>query len=557
MNALPVQPQAVHAGEGTQATCVAQAAFLWLLARLVPQVELPEGTGALAGQARAEGGELPPAPAQDPPPDRADSRTDQEPGEVSAAAVGLPVPYSQATGEVVSGGSPRGAGPEAKPRTAGPGWDEPEGRPGVLDVGLWPSGTSAAGSASVLEDSTSAPGGTSAPRGFLEERGPRTARTATAPPAPTRATSAQEAGLPTSVHAPTRPDPDSPWAWSQEPHVLPAMEELPHQSRGDPVREDLRAQAQNGAHPPAPQADSPAPAPRVAEPLSRPAPAHTEGLAAFAGPEPRPRGPELAAAGRPDLATGSTVPVVSAVPAETPGSPRPAGPSVREDSGLPRPERGVPEIEGRKLDGSHGAADLVQPSEVVVTTADRHAVTPGSAGATRQVAGGDGQPVERRRAREEPTEDPRTEEVGASKPAGPGGSHGPRAEADPGRVEETPARPAFADRWEGAPPQRLRVELVDAHGEPVRVEVRARSEQVWARVEGAPEVARVVRTEAPALQRALAGHGLSLSGLEVDASSGGQHGAYGEPPPPPPPPARAVARHVRPHRPAGAVDYVV
>ena len=106
-----------------------------------------------------------------------------------------------------------------------------------------------------------------------------------------------------------------------------------------------------------------------------------------------------------------------------------------------------------------------------------------------------------------------------------------------------------------APPQRLRVEVPDVRGDPVHVEVRARSERVWVRVEGGPEVAQVVRGHAEGLQQALGSHGLSLMGLEVDTAGGRRQEPDAPHPatPPPRPPRRWEA--VRP--PEGAVDYVV
>ncbi len=95
----------------------------------------------------------------------------------------------------------------------------------------------------------------------------------------------------------------------------------------------------------------------------------------------------------------------------------------------------------------------------------------------------------------------------------------PQAQA--GREEGAPrepdaAAPAPPEKPPTSPPQRLRLELQDTQGEPVRVEVRARSDTVWARVEASPGVAQAVRGELVGLHQALGGRGLSLAGLEVD-----------------------------------------
>ncbi len=106
------------------------------------------------------------------------------------------------------------------------------------------------------------------------------------------------------------------------------------------------------------------------------------------------------------------------------------------------------------------------------------------------------------------------------------------------------------------PPQRLRVEVPDVRGDPVQVEVRARSEMVWVRVEGGPEVAQVLRGHAEGLQRALGHHGLSLVGLEVDTPGSRRHEPP-EPPHPPTPPPRPARRWETVQAVVGAVDYVV
>ncbi|MCS7172054.1 MAG: hypothetical protein N0A24_01350 [Armatimonadetes bacterium] len=117
------------------------------------------------------------------------------------------------------------------------------------------------------------------------------------------------------------------------------------------------------------------------------------------------------------------------------------------------------------------------------------------------------------------------------------------------------------ERPEYAPlPNRLRLEFSDRWGEPVRVEVRGRSDAVWARVEGGPEVARAVRVHESALHQALSERGVALVGLEVGVLARED----GRPPGVPEPPEGwriRPARTPRPGRPgrgmAGAVDYVV
>lgn len=107
------------------------------------------------------------------------------------------------------------------------------------------------------------------------------------------------------------------------------------------------------------------------------------------------------------------------------------------------------------------------------------------------------------------------------------------------------------------PPQRLQVEVPDARGDPVRVDVKARSEAVWVRVEGGPEVLQAVRGGQVDLQHALGHYGLSLAGLEVDTLPTGRRGPEDVPQP--------VGVRTSPAKPAGsvrvvaagAVDYVV
>ncbi|GBD29057.1 hypothetical protein HRbin32_00141 [bacterium HR32] len=106
-------------------------------------------------------------------------------------------------------------------------------------------------------------------------------------------------------------------------------------------------------------------------------------------------------------------------------------------------------------------------------------------------------------------------------------------------------------------PSRLRVEVQDAHGEVVHVDVRARSDTVWARVEAGPEVAQLVRTQAAALHRALGEQGLTLVGLDVGTLPQGSGGAQPQPEQAPAWRPRATRRVAAPARTGGAVDYVV
>ncbi len=98
--------------------------------------------------------------------------------------------------------------------------------------------------------------------------------------------------------------------------------------------------------------------------------------------------------------------------------------------------------------------------------------------------------------------------------------------------------------------------MQDAHGEMVQVDVRARSDAVWARVDAGPDVAQLVRTQAAALHRALGEQGLTLVGLDVGTLPQGSGGP--QPQPEQAPVWRRTARKtVAPARTGGAVDYVV
>lgn len=136
-----------------------------------------------------------------------------------------------------------------------------------------------------------------------------------------------------------------------------------------------------------------------------------------------------------------------------------------------------------------------------------------------------------------------------------------RRTPDPGaqhRGEQVSEARTWPERPESqALPQRLRVEVPDARGDPIRVDVKARSEAVWVRVEGGAEVLQAVRGGQVDLQYALGQHGLSLAGLEVDTLARGRRGPEELPQPvglrTSPAKSAGSVRVVA----AGAVDYVV
>ncbi len=135
--------------------------------------------------------------------------------------------------------------------------------------------------------------------------------------------------------------------------------------------------------------------------------------------------------------------------------------------------------------------------------------------------------------------------------------HGHSRESRTSRVEPAPEVRAWQERPEPhSAPHRLQVEVPDARGDPVRVDVRARSEAVWVRVEGGPEVGQAVREGQLPLQHALGQHGLSLAGLEVDTLPRSRRRPEDLPPP-------VGQRTSPPRRPSavrvveGSVDYVV
>lgn len=128
------------------------------------------------------------------------------------------------------------------------------------------------------------------------------------------------------------------------------------------------------------------------------------------------------------------------------------------------------------------------------------------------------------------------------------------ASREPGANRPAPLEKPLAT----SPPQRLRLELRDTRGEPVRLDVRARSDTVWARVEASPELAQAVRGEAVELHQALGGRGLFLAGLEVDILPRGRGRGPDEPVPVGTSGRARTQRRVEQVRlAAGTVDYVV
>lgn len=243
------------------------------------------------------------------------------------------------------------------------------------------------------------------------------------------------------------------------------------------------------------------------------------------------------------------------------GAPPPAPERTTEPAGQPE----VPLTPGRvHTEPREGHAPGTRRDEAVAPPVPDPVVGPGVADVSwgtgtdgvDQGSGQGGDPAnvadEATRGRRRRTSEARAELGGWSSP------HGHRAgEAGPA---ERPAPPQLPrERADGAsPPHRLQVELEDTWGQPVRVEVRARSEVVWARVEGSGQVAQAVRGEAHALQQLLAGRGISLAGLEIDTLPQGRTRTFHDLPPVPgqgrPKPLLRVGE-VRDA--AGSVDYVV
>ncbi len=99
--------------------------------------------------------------------------------------------------------------------------------------------------------------------------------------------------------------------------------------------------------------------------------------------------------------------------------------------------------------------------------------------------------------------------------------------------------------------------MQDTWGGVVRLDVRARSDAVWARVEGGPEVVHLLRAQADALHRALGEYGLTLVGLDVGSLPHWSGGTEPQPQFAPPGRPRAVRRPALPPPGGSAVDYVV
>jgi len=271
------------------------------------------------------------------------------------------------------------------------------------------------------------------------------------------------------------------------------------------------------------------------------APPDGEESRAAAFPEPGlffpPGIPENTAAGRPTAPRKTEAPQAGAVPLPDRGD-EPSSQGVRAEPAEARPAPDVSPWLSGKATPAHGPAKV---EAVELQGGDREPSEPRAEKRPWVSEVGWPQGVESPSPWSTPS--PRPDHHGTARP-----SSGEPAEPA-GRVA-TPGSPGPY-----APPQRLRVEVPDVRGDPVHVEVRARSERVWVRVEGGPEVAQVVRGHAEGLQQALGSHGLSLMGLEVDTAGGRRQEPDAPHPatPPPRPPRRWEA--VRP--PEGAVDYVV
>lgn len=166
---------------------------------------------------------------------------------------------------------------------------------------------------------------------------------------------------------------------------------------------------------------------------------------------------------------------------------------------------------------------------------------------------GEATPEERRAPLDRDRSPDGREGVQQPPPRAAGGGAGEPDHAAPARHHG----PASEQRDPPSGGSRLRLEVEDARGDVVHVDVRTRSEAVWARVEAGPEVAQLLRAQAPALQRALGAQGLTLAGLDVGTlpQGGGRAQPQAEPAVlwRPRTPRRAVA----PARTSGAVDYVV
>ena len=312
--------------------------------------------------------------------------------------------------------------------------------------------------------------------------------------------------------------------------------------------------------------------------------------AAFLEPGPffPPGIPDRPAAGRPTAPRKTEAPQAGAVPLRDRGDELSSSQGVRvepaqsldvgEAGGLPVPRTGGEEA-GLRADPelvrtALESVGLASPQERLprtgaearpapdVSTWLSGKATPARGPATVEAVelqGGDREPSEPRAEKR-----PWVSEVGwpqgAESPSPwstpPRPDHHGSAHPSPGEPAEPAGRVATPESpGPYALPQRLRVEVPDVRGDPVHVEVRARSERVWVRVEGGPEVVQVLRGHAEGLQQALGDHGLSLMGLEVDTAGGRRQEPDAPDPltPPPRPPRRWEA--VRPAE--GAVDYVV
>lgn len=164
--------------------------------------------------------------------------------------------------------------------------------------------------------------------------------------------------------------------------------------------------------------------------------------------------------------------------------------------------------------------------------------------------------VDRPRRQEERSSDGRGSFQLAANPRTPGEAPGGGDEAKRIATGRESAPPP--DRPEQSlGPSRLRVEVQDTWGGVVRLDVRARSDAVWARVEGGPEVVHLLRAQADALHRALGEYGLTLAGLDVGSLPHWSGGTEPQPQFAPPGRPRAIRRPATPPPGGRAVDYVV
>lgn len=238
--------------------------------------------------------------------------------------------------------------------------------------------------------------------------------------------------------------------------------------------------------------------------------------------------------------------------------PDPARVEVRAFESKPAP---APALDGAQLPGLQGEVRSHVPEEgtgpgmvEVAAVSPRPEASVGRDAADSGGGVGDGSS---REAADRPGVRERQPARGPEVHASPLTGHGHSRESRTSSVEPAPEVRAWPERPEPhSAPHRLQVEVPDARGDPVRVDVRARSEAVWVRVEGGPEVAQAVREGQLPLQHALGQHGLSLAGLEVDTLPRSRRGPEDLPPP-------VGQRTSPPRRPSavrvveGSVDYVV